>query len=94
LSAAVGEAEILASLNHPNIAVAIYDLQEANGFRFLILELIEGKRGVEPRWQGSFLLRTLPASPILRTSSTGDTAAAVTRTETTVETSHRALSQA
>jgi len=36
------EAEVLASLNHPNIA-AIYDLQEANGSRFLILELIEGE---------------------------------------------------
>src|SRR5215831_13953246 len=36
------EAETLASLNHPNIA-AIYDLQEANGCRFLILELIEGE---------------------------------------------------
>src|SRR5262249_31718700 len=32
----------LASLNHPNIAT-IYDLQEANGSRFLILELIEGQ---------------------------------------------------
>src|SRR5881409_1410284 len=36
------EAEVLASLNHPNIA-AIYDLEEANGSRFLILELVEGK---------------------------------------------------
>src|SRR5215471_6534377 len=36
------EAEVLASLNHPNIA-AIYDVQEANGSRFLILELIEGE---------------------------------------------------
>jgi len=36
------EAEVLASLNHPNIA-AIYDLQESNGSRFLILELIEGE---------------------------------------------------
>ena len=35
------EAEVLASLNHPNIA-AIYDLQEDNGSRFLVLELIEG----------------------------------------------------
>ena len=35
------EAEVLASLNHPNIA-AIYDLQEANGSRFLVLELVEG----------------------------------------------------
>jgi eukaryotic-like serine/threonine-protein kinase len=36
------EAEVLASLNHPNIA-AIYDLQEANGTRFLVLELVEGE---------------------------------------------------
>src|SRR5215831_9530250 len=36
------EAEVLASLNHPNIA-AIYDLQDVNGTRFLILELIEGE---------------------------------------------------
>src|SRR5215471_13930926 len=35
------EAEVLASLNHPNIA-AIYDLQEANGSRYLVLELVEG----------------------------------------------------
>src|SRR5262245_37888004 len=35
------EAEVLASLNHPNIA-AIYDLQEANNTRFLVLELVEG----------------------------------------------------
>src|SRR5215467_1992047 len=36
------EAEVLACLNHPNIA-AIYDLQEANGTRFLVLELVEGE---------------------------------------------------
>src|SRR5262245_40829250 len=36
------EAEVLASLNHPNIA-AIYDLQEANDTRFLVLELVEGE---------------------------------------------------
>src|SRR5215813_598986 len=36
------EAEVLASLNHPNVA-AIYDLQEANDTRFLILELVEGE---------------------------------------------------
>src|SRR5262249_38981846 len=35
------EAEVLASLNHSNIA-AIYDLQEANDTRFLVLELVEG----------------------------------------------------
>src|SRR5215471_677761 len=36
------EAEVLAALHHPNIA-AIYDLQEAEGTRFLVLELIEGQ---------------------------------------------------
>jgi eukaryotic-like serine/threonine-protein kinase len=36
------EAEVLASLNHTNIA-AIHDLQESNGFRFLVLELVEGE---------------------------------------------------
>src|SRR5262249_40922875 len=36
------EAEVLASLNHPNIG-AIYDLQEANETRFLVLELVEGE---------------------------------------------------
>jgi serine/threonine-protein kinase len=36
------EAEVLASLSHPNIA-AIYDLEEAEGSRFLILELVEGE---------------------------------------------------
>src|SRR5262245_10584414 len=35
------EAEVLASLSHPNIA-GIYDLQEANDTRFLVLELVEG----------------------------------------------------
>src|ERR1700680_2027733 len=36
------EAEVLASLNHPNIA-GIYDVQEAQGVRFLVLELVEGE---------------------------------------------------
>src|SRR5262245_34059545 len=36
------EAEVLASLNHPNIAV-IYDLREANQTRYLVLELVEGE---------------------------------------------------
>jgi serine/threonine protein kinase len=36
------EAELLASLNHPNIA-AIYDLAEASGTRFLVLELVDGE---------------------------------------------------
>jgi serine/threonine protein kinase len=36
------EAKVLASLNHPNIA-AIYGVEEADGKRFLILELVEGE---------------------------------------------------
>src|SRR5215468_9661319 len=36
------EAEVLASLNHANIA-SIYDLAEANGSRYLVLELVEGE---------------------------------------------------
>ena len=35
------EAEVLASLNHPNIA-AIHGLEEAEGVRALVLELVEG----------------------------------------------------
>jgi serine/threonine protein kinase len=35
-------AKLLASLNHPNIA-AIYGLEQAEGKRFLILELVEGE---------------------------------------------------
>jgi Tol biopolymer transport system component len=35
------EAQILASLNHPHIA-AIYGLEEFQGIRFLVLELVEG----------------------------------------------------
>ncbi|MGD8328276.1 MAG: protein kinase [Acidobacteriota bacterium] len=36
------EAQLLASLNHANIA-AIYGLDEADGTRFLVLELVEGE---------------------------------------------------
>lgn len=35
------EAQILASLNHPNIA-AIFGIEEAEGTRALVLELVEG----------------------------------------------------
>ena len=36
------EAEALAALNHQNIA-AIYDLEESNRTKFLVLELVEGE---------------------------------------------------
>ena len=36
------EAQVLASLNHPNIA-AIYGLEESNGIRALVMELVEGE---------------------------------------------------
>ncbi len=36
------EAKILATLNHPNIA-SIHGLEESDGKRFLVLELVEGK---------------------------------------------------
>jgi len=36
------EAEILASLNHPNIA-AIYGLQDADAIKALVMELVEGE---------------------------------------------------
>src|SRR3974390_1324556 len=36
------EAEVLASLNHPNIA-GIYDIQQFGDARFLVLELVDGE---------------------------------------------------
>src|SRR5215813_9725762 len=48
------EARVLASLNHPNIA-AIYGLEDSNGRKFLVMELVPGetlaeriKRGAIP----------------------------------------------
>jgi serine/threonine protein kinase len=35
------EAQVLASLNHPNIA-AIYGVEESDGIRALVMELVEG----------------------------------------------------
>jgi serine/threonine-protein kinase len=46
------EAEVLASLNHPNIA-AIYDVQEADMARFLVLELVEGETLAERIHRGA-----------------------------------------
>jgi eukaryotic-like serine/threonine-protein kinase len=41
LSRFEGEARMLAALNHPNIG-AIYGFEEAEGLRFLVLELVDG----------------------------------------------------
>jgi serine/threonine protein kinase len=35
------EAQVLAAMNHPNIA-AIYGLEESDGLRALVMELVEG----------------------------------------------------
>jgi serine/threonine-protein kinase len=45
------EAKVLASLNHPNIA-AIYGLEEANGVRALVMELVDGPTLAERIKQG------------------------------------------
>ncbi len=46
------EAKVLASLNHPNIA-SIYGLEEAEGVRALVLELVEGPTLAERIAQGA-----------------------------------------
>ena len=46
------EARLLASLNHPNIA-AIHGLEESDGVRFLVLELVPGDTLAERIAQGS-----------------------------------------
>src|SRR6516165_10394371 len=56
------EAEVLASLNHPNIA-AIHDLEETDGTRYLVLELVEGETLAERIARGPIPLEeALPAA--------------------------------
>src|SRR6058998_3109551 len=57
------EAHLLASLNHPHIA-AIYGLEESNGARALVLELVEGPTLAERIAQGPIPLAA--ALPIAR----------------------------
>jgi serine/threonine protein kinase len=45
------EAKLLASLNHPNVA-SIHGLEEADGKRFLVLELVEGQTLAERLQKG------------------------------------------
>jgi serine/threonine protein kinase len=49
------EAEVLASLNHPNIA-AIYGLEEADGVNALVMELVEGPTLADRIAQGAIPL--------------------------------------
>lgn len=49
------EAKVLASLNHPNIA-SIYGLEESNGVRALVMELVEGRTLAERIKQGPIAL--------------------------------------
>jgi len=57
------EAQVLASLNHPNIA-GIYGLEDAGGFGALVLELVEGPTLADRIAQGSIPLDA--ALPIAR----------------------------
>ena len=49
------EAQVLASLNHPNIA-AIYGLEDADGTRALVMELVEGSTLADRILQGAIPL--------------------------------------
>jgi len=49
------EAEVLASVNHPGIA-AIYDFEEAEGARFLVMEFVEGETLAERIRRGSIAI--------------------------------------
>src|SRR5579864_970165 len=49
------EAKVLASLNHPNIAT-IYGVEESNGARVLVMELVEGPTLAERIRQGTLAL--------------------------------------
>ena len=57
------EAQLLASLNHPNIA-SIYGLEEKDGVRTLVLELVEGSTLADRIASGPILLED--ALPIAR----------------------------
>jgi Tol biopolymer transport system component len=62
------EARMLAALNHPNIC-AIYGFEEANGVRFLILELVEGETLADTLAERSSALAKDAALPVDRALS-------------------------
>ena len=55
LTQVVREGQVLASLNHPNIA-AIYGLEETHGIQILVLELVDGPTLANRIADGSFSL--------------------------------------
>ena len=62
------EAKVLASLNHPNIA-AIHGLEESDGVRALVLELVEGPTLADRIKQGAISLDE--ALPIAKQIASG-----------------------
>src|SRR5215831_12458513 len=55
------EAEVLASLNHPNIA-QIYGLEESNNTRCIVMELVEGETLQERLKRGSIAVEEASSS--------------------------------
>jgi serine/threonine-protein kinase len=73
------EARVLASLNHPNIA-SLYGLEESNGARALVMELVEGPTLAERIKRGSLPIEEalLVANRSLTGSNTRMSAASFT----------------
>ena len=63
------EAQVLASLNHPNIAY-IYGLEESEGKQALVLELVEGETLAERIRSGSGRALKVDSTPLLKTVRT------------------------
>src|SRR6266536_915903 len=57
------EAQVLASLNHPNIAT-IYGLEESDGVRALVMELVEGPTLAERITGGPVRAEPAPPRPV------------------------------
>ncbi|HEV2233200.1 MAG TPA: protein kinase [Terriglobia bacterium] len=70
------EAQVLASLNHPNIA-SIYGLEESGGVRALVMELVEGPTLAE-RLGGSVAPVSPPAIVSRKTKGAGEDTGATT----------------